>query len=45
MVEQVNQEKKFVSYYPMDAIQNRWIILWMQPINSITIDNSSNQDI
>lgn len=28
-VEQVNQEKMFVSYYPMDAIQNRWIILWM----------------
>jgi len=29
MVEKVNQEKMFVSYYPMDAIQNRWIILWM----------------
>ncbi len=34
MVEQVNQEKMLVSYHPMDAIQNRWIILWMQPINS-----------
>lgn len=43
MVEQVNQEKMSVSYYPMDAIQNRWIILWMQqPINSSIIDNNSN---
>jgi len=32
IVEEVNQEKMFVSYYPMDALQNRWIILWMQPI-------------
>jgi hypothetical protein len=23
-----------ISYHPMDAIQNRWIILWMQPITS-----------
>jgi hypothetical protein len=34
MVEYVNQEKMFISYYPMDAIQNRWIILSMQPINN-----------
>lgn len=45
MVEQANQEKMLISYYPMDAIQNRWIILWMQPINSIVINNNSNQDI
>lgn len=32
IVEEVNQEKMFVTYYPMDALQNRWIILWMQPI-------------
>ena len=32
IVEEVNQKKMFVSYYPMDALQNRWIILWMQPI-------------
>ena len=34
MVEEVNQEKMLISYHPMDAIQNRWIILWMQPITS-----------
>jgi hypothetical protein len=32
VVEEVNQEKMLISYYPMDAIQNRWVILWMQPI-------------
>jgi hypothetical protein len=32
IVEEVNQEKMFVTYYPMDALQNRWVILWMQPI-------------
>jgi hypothetical protein len=34
MVEEVNQEKMLISYHPMGAIQNRWIILWMQPITS-----------
>ena len=34
IVEEINQEKTLVSYHPMDAIQNRWIILWMQPITS-----------
>jgi hypothetical protein len=42
MMEQINKEEMLVSYYPMDAIQNRWIILWMQPIDSIIIDNNSN---
>ena len=42
MVEEVNQEKMLISYYPMDAIQNRWIILWMQPVSSIIIDSNSN---
>jgi len=47
IMEEINQEKMLISYYPMDAIQNRWIILWMQQpsINSITIDNDSNQNI
>ncbi|HYF99356.1 MAG TPA: hypothetical protein VD815_04635 [Candidatus Saccharimonadales bacterium] len=40
-MEQVNQEKAHVSYYPMDAIQNRWIILLIQPINDSYTDNNS----
>lgn len=31
-VEEVDHEKMLITYYPMDAIQNRWIILLMQPI-------------
>lgn len=41
-VEQVNQEKMLVSYYPMDAIQNRWIILWIQPIDSNVMDDNND---
>ena len=41
MVEYVNQEKMLVSYYPMDAIQNRWIILLIQPLHNISIDNNN----
>ncbi|HZD35257.1 MAG TPA: cache domain-containing protein [Nitrososphaeraceae archaeon] len=32
IVEKVNLEKKLVSYYPVEAIQNRWVILWMHPV-------------
>jgi hypothetical protein len=31
-VEEVSHETMLISYYPMDAIQNRWIILLMQPV-------------
>lgn len=31
-VEEVSHETMLISYYPMDAIQNRWIILLMQPL-------------
>ncbi|GKS61829.1 hypothetical protein YTPLAS21_12870 [Candidatus Nitrosocosmicus sp.] len=41
LTEYVNQEKMLVSYYPMDAIQNRWIVLLMQPINSISEDENN----
>ena len=41
LTEYVNQEKMLVSYYPMDAIQNRWIILLMQPINSISVNENN----
>jgi hypothetical protein len=34
IVEKVNQESVLVSYYPMDALQNRWIVLWMQPLSN-----------
>ena len=39
-VEKINQDKMLVSYYPMDALQNRWIVLWMQPLSNIN-DNSN----
>ena len=42
MVEEINRDKMLISYHPMDAIQNRWIILWMKPINSIIINDNSN---
>lgn len=36
IVEEVNTEKKLVSYYPVEALQNRWVVLWMQPVSSGT---------
>jgi hypothetical protein len=36
IVEEVNREKKSVSYYPVEALQNRWVVLWMQPVGSGT---------
>lgn len=41
LTEYVNQEKMLVSYYPMDPIQNKWIVLLMQPINSISVDENN----
>ena len=35
-VEEVNQEKKLVSYYPVEALQNRWVVLWMKPVASVS---------
>jgi hypothetical protein len=32
--EEVNQEKILVSYYPVEALQNRWVVLGMQPVSS-----------
>lgn len=31
IVEEINQQKVLISYDPMNAIQNRWAILWIQP--------------
>jgi hypothetical protein len=35
IVEEVNLEKKLVSYYPVEALQNRWVVLWMKPVASV----------
>ena len=43
LIEEVNEEKMLVSYHPMDALQNRWIILWMHPISSN--DNNNNESM
>jgi hypothetical protein len=40
IVEKINQDNMLVSYYPMDALQNRWIVLWIQPFSNIG-DNSN----
>ena len=42
VIEEINQEKMLVSYYPMDALQNRWAILWMHPVGSN--DTNTNND-
>ena len=39
LVEKVNQDNMLVSYYPMEALQNRWVILWIQPVSNITDNN------
>jgi Cache domain len=33
IVEEVNLENKIVSYFPVEAVQNRWVILWMRPVS------------
>ena len=33
IVEKVGQDNMLVTYYPMEALQNRWIVLWIQPIS------------
>ncbi len=38
--EKINQDNMLVSYYPMEALQNRWVVLWIQPLSNIG-DNSS----
>lgn len=35
VVEEVNLEKKLVLYYPVEALQNRWVVLWMKPVASV----------
>ena len=40
LVEKVDQDNMLVSYYPMEALQNRWVVLWIQPISNITDNNN-----
>ncbi len=40
IVEKINQDNMFVSYYPMEALQNKWIVLWIQPVSNITDNNN-----
>ncbi|MGE5662139.1 MAG: hypothetical protein ACM3X1_07825 [Ignavibacteriales bacterium] len=36
--EEVGQTPVIVSYYPVEALQNRWAVLWMQPIGQDLMD-------
>ena len=40
IVEKINHDSMLVSYYPMGALQNRWIVLWIQPVSNITDNNN-----
>ncbi len=40
IVEKINQDNMLVSYYPMEALQNKWIVLWIQPVSNITDNNN-----
>lgn len=33
-------QKKIISYYPVDALNDKWAILWMQPVNGSNNNNS-----
>ena len=41
IVEKISQDNMLVSYYPIEALQNKWIVLWMQPVSNIS--NNSNE--
>ena len=38
IIEEVNQVMKLVSYHPVEALQDRWAVLWVQPISSSAIN-------
>lgn len=40
VIEEVNQEQKLISYYPVEALNDKWAILWMQPIKGSNIPGS-----
>ena len=37
--ERVGQTPMIVSYYPVEALENTWAVLWMQPMSDDLIDN------
>lgn len=39
--EKVSQTPMIVSYYPVEALQNTWAVLWMQPISHDLVDNAT----
>ncbi|MGA7368289.1 MAG: hypothetical protein WBX01_04115, partial [Nitrososphaeraceae archaeon] len=39
--ERVSQTPMIVSYYPVEALQNTWAVLWMQPISHGLADNAT----
>ncbi|HZD34129.1 MAG TPA: cache domain-containing protein, partial [Nitrososphaeraceae archaeon] len=39
--ERVGQTPMIVSYYPVEALQNTWAVLWMQPISHGLVDNAT----
>lgn len=41
IVEKISQDNMLVSYYPIEALQNKWIVLWMQPVSNIS--NNGNE--
>lgn len=40
-LEEVRQTPMLVSYYPVDALQNTWAVLWMQPLVCDVMDNAT----
>lgn len=36
------EQKKIISYYPVDALNDKWAILWMQPVNGSNNNSSSS---
>jgi hypothetical protein len=40
VIEEVNQQQKLISYYPVEALNDKWAILWMQPIKGSNIPGS-----
>lgn len=39
--EKVGQTPMIVSYYPVEALENTWAVLWMQPMSDGLIDNAT----
>ena len=39
--EKVGRTPVIVSYYPVEALQNRWAVLWMQPIGQDLMDSAT----